>query len=452
MKVFKKVHGLKPRTLMQRVHEILAEHNYKKTRKSGHASNQTQKDRGMRILQCFRELTHDLGFRLEEPRNLKPHHVERLVQLWVHSGQAPSTIANKISALRAFSEWINKKGMVKTMSKYCPDLRRQYAASHDRSPSHIGVDFWEVFARVYAEDKYVAYQLLLCKAFGARVKEAVMFAPLLRDKGSYIELFDGTKNGKPRTVLVDSEFKAYVVQLLKNRVLQSTRSVKGHIGNPNKGFTQNKDRFHNVLKKVGITIKDLGFTAHSLRQEYLNDQLSALGVIPPIRSGDGKFHFPPANENGPTGGSPPSSTGELLASKLDTSVARVSEIVGEAYVGGERSRAGQHSSSVAVPVTRPGRPNTRQCEGQAPSGEVTDKASGTTVPGNLAAKLPEPMRRLMAGVELPASMSQKQVEKILTDVAYLHVSEQAGHHRKGVMPAYGGALLVRKGKPGIRTR
>lgn len=304
---------------------LMATHNHMKSNGRGHASLQSQKDRSDRLYRIFNALTKDLKFGLEDPANLKPKHIEALVEHWLKKELSPSTIENNLSLLRLFCTWVNKKGMVKAMADYAPGVRRTYAAQVDRSPQANGIDFWKLWDLVYEKDQNVAMQLLLVMGFGARRKEAVMFMPLVRDKGGYVELVAGTKGGKPRTVPIDSDLKRQVMAALKNFVIKKHRHAKAHIGDPNCTLEQNLKRYSYVLGTCGMTKKELGFTGHSFRQEYLNDELERRGLIPTIRGGDGK-----------------------AATKLET------------------------------------------------------------------------------------------------DIAYLQVSEQAGHGRKSVMPAYAGALIVKK--------
>lgn len=253
----------------------------------GNVSYQTQADREDRLFRIFNTLTKKLKFGIEDPANLKPKHVTSLVQHWVSEELDASTIENYLSLLRIFCTWINKPGMVKGVEAYAPGVRRSYAAQKDRSPRTNGVDIWQMWDKVYEMDKYVAAQLLLVIAFGARKREVVMFMPLIGDKGSYVELISGTKKKKPRTLPIDTSFKREVMDVLKE-FAKARGYAKAHIANPNKTLAQNEKRYSYVMGACGMTKNDLGFTGHSFRQEYLNDELERRGVIPTIRGGSGK--------------------------------------------------------------------------------------------------------------------------------------------------------------------
>jgi site-specific recombinase XerD len=267
--------------------ELLKQNNHLKLSGKGNTSYRTRDERSEKLYLIFNTL-RELRYGIEDPANLKPKHVETLVNYWIDNKYAASTIDNNLSHLRALSVWIGKEGLVKPLSEYAPEVKREYAARTDKSFVGNDVDFEEVWKKVRDMDEYVAMQLLFVKAFGARRKEAVMFKPLIADHGLYIELFAGTKGGRPRIVAIDNDQKRAVITLLKNFVAKKTLNAKGHIGHPDKDLAQNLKRYSYVLGACGINKKDLGVTGHGLRAEYVIDKLIGLGVVPTIRGGDGK--------------------------------------------------------------------------------------------------------------------------------------------------------------------
>lgn len=295
-----------------RLKALIEQNNHQKANKRGNLSYQSQSDRSDRLFRIFNTLTKTLKFGIEDPRNLKPKHIEAVIKHWIAKGLSAATIENYLTILRCFCQWIHKAGMVKKLDVYMPGMRRTYAAKIDRSPQFNGSDFWEVWDQVNAKDQNVARQLLLAMAFGARRKEVVMFMPLIHDKGLYVELVSGTKNGKPRTVPIDSDLKREVLMTLKAHVSQKHGYAKAHLGNPDKSLAQNLKRYSYVLGACGITKDERGFTGHNFRQEYMIDQLAKRGVVATIRGGNGK-----------------------LGSQLETDVAylQVSEQAGHGRVG-----------------------------------------------------------------------------------------------------------------------
>ncbi|NEX64905.1 site-specific integrase [Noviherbaspirillum galbum] len=268
---------------------VIAQHVHKKVGKSGHASLQTQKTRTNVLFKCFGELRNECGCKIEDPKNIKPRHIGRLVQLWKAKGIAASTIKNNLSILAIFCEWVGKPGLVKPMAYYCPELKVEYAAKVDKSPSKNEIDVKDLVSKMYAYDRHVAMQFLFAMAFGARVRETCCFKPHVNDRGLYIEMSQGTKGGRYRTVPIEEPFQKFVLTALKNHVPARNRHHPGYIANPNKTLAQNERRYEYVMSKFGITKADYGFTSHSLRQQYGCDSLEKWGITATVRGGTGKI-------------------------------------------------------------------------------------------------------------------------------------------------------------------
>lgn len=268
---------------------IIRSHNFAKAGGRGTTSFRTRDGRTELLFSAFTTL-RGLGYKIEEPTRLKPKHVEALVKLWIDQGLQISTIDKKLSVLRVFCTWLGKRDIVKSLHEYVPGASRTYAAEQDKSWSAHGIDFWEIWDKASKLNEYVAMQLLLIAAFGARKEEALMFRPLAcsRAGGLYIELFDGTKGGRPRTVPVDDLFKVQVLATLKHFVLSRYTTPNAHIGNPSKTLEQNERTYYYVLERCGITKGDLGVTGHGLRAEYANDELEKRGVVTSVRGGSGR--------------------------------------------------------------------------------------------------------------------------------------------------------------------
>jgi integrase len=161
---------------------------------------------------------------------------------------------------------------------------RTYAAQRDKSWTGNGVDPDVVIKAIADDDPRVALQLKVLRAFGMRVKEAVMFKPHRSDMGQHVALprNAGTKGGRPRSFPVDTPEKRAILDEAKSVV----PTLDGHISNPNKTLKQNIDRFYNVIRKHGISKASLGVTAHGLRAGYLIDRFKEItGEDAPVRGG-----------------------------------------------------------------------------------------------------------------------------------------------------------------------
>lgn len=370
--------------------ELLSANVTKKNRGEAVASTQTQQDRKVRIHLIFDDLrsADKVNKPITTPKNLKPHHIEALVNYWIEKGLGASTIENRLSLLRMLALWIGKRDIVKPMAYYAPDLKRTYAAQSDRSPAAKGYDAMDVFQKIFEKDKYVGMQVLLAIVFGARRKECVRFYPLLNDKENYIILETGTKGGKERHVPVDTPEKRAALDAMKEFAYKAHRIAKAHLGNPNNTLKQNLRRYTYVLERLGYTKEKAGFTGHNFRQEFLIKELMKRGLVPTIRGGSGSVDVTPESDF----------LGKIKRARMD------------------QARTGEHQSDQIDPVQ-----STR---------EDPAHTGGTDVSGG-------PVKKKLSRAEL-------EYRQVLTDVAYLHVSRLAGHFRKSVMTAYSGPLRPRK--------
>jgi integrase len=274
-----------------KLQRILDTHNDAALRKHKVISNKTKEERARTLFLCFRQLREG-GYKLAEPENIKPKHIEYLMRRWESEGLSGSTLQCRLSTLNAFAEWIGKPGMIGTAAEYLVDpanAARTYVAKKDKSwTAAPDLNPAAIIAMVCAADPYVGMQLRVIQAFGLRRKEGVMFRPYrahkTSDAGEYIELTatSGTKGGRPRVVPITTEQQRQV--LIDAKALAGTPG--NHIGNPQLTLKQQLSRFSNLLTKLGVTHKELGATAHGLRHQYLNDRYEVIAGVPsPVRGG-----------------------------------------------------------------------------------------------------------------------------------------------------------------------
>lgn len=247
-------------------------------------SNRTQDKREEVLFLCFTQLGQ-LGHHLRSADALRETHVRVLAMHWEKEGISPATLQNRISILRVFAEWVDKKGMVKEAISYVsnPDsVRRTTVATADQSWSAKGVDVQALIKRAGEVDRYVGMQLELMLIFSLRRQEAVMLRPHRADHGDYLEVEDGTKGGRQRNVRISTDYERDVLERAKKMV----RGLNGHVGHPDKNLRQSLERFNYVMKVIGATRKELGVTSHGLRHQGLNDLFEEIaGVASPVRGG-----------------------------------------------------------------------------------------------------------------------------------------------------------------------
>ena len=195
-------------------------------------SFKTTDEREKVILHAFAEL-HQLGFQLPSPRSLREKHIVALAAHWAKKGLAARTLHTAFSMLRVFSRWIDKPGLVRDIECYFPDpkvIKRSTVAIENLSWTANGTDPIEVIERAKRIDEEVAVYLCLQYAFGLRVKESIELRPgrALSADGTTLEVFDGTKNGRPRLVPVDTELRREAIRWAQEfAARQGTSRIRG---------------------------------------------------------------------------------------------------------------------------------------------------------------------------------------------------------------------------------
>lgn len=264
--------------------DLIKEHGRTAIRENKIVSHRTMEVRKDLLIQSMREL-RGLGFKLKSPHNLQQRHVTALAHYWEEQRLSASTIANRLSVLRALSSWIGKPGMIQKSEDFVKDpetVRRQQATTEDKSWSAAEVDVDAMIGLIEQYDERVGLQVRLMREFGLRKREAVMFRPLKADLGLAIRVRDGTKGGRERVVPIETPEQRRVLELAKSRV----KHVNDHIGHPHRDLEQSIRHINYVFERFGLTKRGLGVTAHGLRHEHLNNLYESItGVPSPVRSG-----------------------------------------------------------------------------------------------------------------------------------------------------------------------
>lgn len=267
---------------------ILKQHNHRASNRNKNVGTETMQLRWKILFLCFSELRL-LGYKLEDPANLKEKHVRVLAEHWESEELSASTIQNRISILRTFSVWIGKAGMITDSINYVKQpqsVTRSQIARVDKSWSTNSVVFEQVFKQIEAYDQRTAAQLLVIKAFGLRRKEAVSFRPHIAmrigDNFNDIVVEFGTKGGRPRVVPIETDEQRYALEYAK----RLAKTPNAHIGWDDLTITQAVKKFANTMQKFGLTKKDMGVTAHGLRTEFaITVYQDASGAKAPVRGG-----------------------------------------------------------------------------------------------------------------------------------------------------------------------
>lgn len=294
---------------------ILDQHNHRHGTRSKGVSHSTQAARANGLFRCF-ILLRRLGLE-PDPAKLRGKHVEMLVQYWTadptlaplcqrqgvairDTPYSAAYIQQQLSFLRVFASWIGKPGMVLPPDRYVDDktlVARRYVARDDKSWSGHGLDAEQVIAAVAQVDERVAVQLRLMLHFGLRRKEAVMFCPhvalvpahavpatqpVSHDYVAFLKVKRGTKGGRLRFTAVRTDAQRQALDLARGMAPFPT----SHLGHPGRTLKQSLDRFDNVMRKAGISMKRLGVTPHGLRHQFAGDLFFDIAELPaPVRGG-----------------------------------------------------------------------------------------------------------------------------------------------------------------------
>jgi site-specific recombinase XerD len=206
-------------------------------------------------------------------------HMIILVRHWIRLGQSGSTIENKLSVLRRLMCFWGKEGaiprgeelkVILNQNGMEVDQWRRMVSVESLAWSDKGVDFRAVIQDVKKLCPITAMQLEVQSAFGLRMSESLHLEPRGADYGEVLRVVHGTKGGLPRDVPFDQDLgtRAWQRDVLERAKLMAMENRKGQLTRDGFTLQQNKDHFYYVLKKLGITRKDLGVTAHGLRHEY----------------------------------------------------------------------------------------------------------------------------------------------------------------------------------------
>lgn len=214
---------------------------------------------------CFKQLTNG-GFKVQGGHSLKPKHIHWLMKRWEDEDLSISTLTNRLSVLRLFSEHAGKRGMVGSIDEY---ISEDYLAKKSRSPKKtqtaepVEVDTQSIVQKATEIDVYTGHQIQLMVHFGLSSKESTQFCPFKSDYSDYLLVMQGTRGGRSRMIKIDTPEK--------KELIDDCKKLVGKIGadmcNPKRSKTQEMSRLYYVMRVLGITQAQLGFTPQALRQK-----------------------------------------------------------------------------------------------------------------------------------------------------------------------------------------
>jgi hypothetical protein len=155
-------------------------------------SHATQAAR-FQTLQLIGDQLEELGFRLPNPKSLKPKHIEGLVARWKAEGLAAGTLKNRMSHIRWWADKVGKRSILQENEAYGLEERQMFNGNRAHKLDT------EKLSKIACP--YTAMSLRLQAAFGLRREEALKFRPALADVGDAIVLkASWCKGGRSRVI------------------------------------------------------------------------------------------------------------------------------------------------------------------------------------------------------------------------------------------------------------
>jgi len=231
-------------------------------------SHSTQANR-QKILNLVADQIHGLGFRNLKPGNIKPKHIEALINHWKLEGLSSGTIKNRMSCLRWLAEKINKPSlMTKDNSSY--GIEKRIYVTNKSKAKQLDIERLEDIT-----DPYTKMSLRLQQEFGLRREESIKLIAEWSDRGDHIVLkASWCKGGRTRKIPIRNEQQRNLLNEVKS-------FSKGKSLIPiNLTYVQQKNRYEDQTAKAGLC------KMHGLRHAFAQLRyLELTGRLAPAAGG-----------------------------------------------------------------------------------------------------------------------------------------------------------------------
>lgn len=290
-------------SMMKSLNAYLNEHAY--TRVNGRvASHESATRHGEALKANFRRL-HELGHKIADVKNFGERHMFVLSADYHARKLAPKTISGYLSHLRIFCDRMGKKGLIKPIFYYLPNVPKEElqvsnVAKHSKSWHEAGIDVPKKIQEAYALDERFGVQVTMQVAFGLRRKEVLMLKPWVVDQGDKIAPTQ-TKNNRPRSIYIDTPEQRWALEQAK-AITKGKNDTLGWKERPDgkkmsgddralASYKYSKNHYNYLMEKLGITKAMVDCTGHGLRAQYAENSAILQGLIPATLGGtDGQMH------------------------------------------------------------------------------------------------------------------------------------------------------------------
>jgi len=263
-------------------------------RVNGKVASERTQTMSKEVLSAAIRVLHEIGYKIQDPKNLGERHIEVLVPHWWYcQNKKIKTIQNDLSRLRVIYTMLGKPGMVGPVQKYLPDvdphlLKVRAAGQTTKSWSGHGIDLVGTFREVDERDPQLGLMLRLQLGLGLRREEVLKCNPHVQDYGHYLQVLPGMgKGGRWRNIPIMSSAQRELLDYVKARVPKNKPLgwEYSHLGKP-ASLEQNIRRYENLMASLGFTKADAGVTGHGLRAQFAENHALLLGMVPPTMGGN----------------------------------------------------------------------------------------------------------------------------------------------------------------------
>jgi site-specific recombinase XerC len=212
------------------------------------------------------------NYGLERIDHLKPGHVQSYVKSLHERGLSPSTMADKMTAVRVIAAAIGKQNIVKRHNA-------EYGIQRHRiNPQSVNLERLDdvrqaISARADQGNKIaqmVRAADALRVAFGLRAKESLLSSKVELRNGKQYLTIEGAKGGRPRELEVRTEIQKAALQLILETA-KGLGSGTNRIIPPRMNLKKAYDAQRNLWRECGGT-RAAGANMHGERHKYARER------------------------------------------------------------------------------------------------------------------------------------------------------------------------------------
>lgn len=253
----------------------------------------TERKFGTDVMRALNDLRKE-RINLPDLTSLKDKHVVRLVQRYVRLGKSASTINGRVTALRKLLTFLGRpmeiptgdawRRMLKENGVDPLILKRSQVRVVPKAVSAHGLRPQDVIARLDPKRVVPRIYLRLGWKFGLRPRECAELDPEESDRGHYLLVLHGTKNGRKRSV----EFSKNPERAAEQRALleeakQLAKELNHHqdrLRDRHRNTQQALNHFYYCTSKAGITEAELEIVPYAFRHEFANEEYEEEAGLP----------------------------------------------------------------------------------------------------------------------------------------------------------------------------